>query len=247
MRIVDTHTHLPGHTFGGTPRATAELRAEFCGAGLSAAWLMTTDGLLGDAERNNDILARAVERDLDFFVPFATVNPHAGAAAAVAELVRCKEHLGMRGLKLHPWLQAFSMTHPAVRPILEAAGGLNMPVLFHDGTPPYCSPLQVAAAAEQVPGTTIILGHAGLDQLWQDALLACRRHANVYLCLCSLSSGLIRRIAEQAPADRLLFGSDGGFGAGLVEWALAKVRGAGLEDGVCQTLFERNPRRLIPG
>jgi predicted TIM-barrel fold metal-dependent hydrolase len=103
-------------------RTGRQLRREFEAEGLAGAWIMTTDDLIGEVEKNNDILAAAVNDDLDLFVPFCTVDPHAGPDKAIAELVRAKDTLGMRGLKLHPWLQAFSLTHPAILPILDKAG-----------------------------------------------------------------------------------------------------------------------------
>jgi len=245
MKVIDTHTHLPGHAFDGTPRSAADLRKEFSGEGLSGAWLMTTDGLLGEVSANNDLLAKSAAAELDFFVTFCTVSPNDGADQAVAELVRARETLGMRGLKLHPWVQAFSLTNSAVLPIMKKAGALGMPVLFHDGTPPYATPLQIAAVAEKVPETTVILGHAGLDDLYTDSILACQRHSNVYLCFCSVSSGHIRTAINECPEERLLFGSDGGFGSLVVQNAITKVRATGVPETVLGKILFENPQRLL--
>ncbi|MDD5679517.1 MAG: hypothetical protein PHW60_16230 [Kiritimatiellae bacterium] len=105
----------------------------------------------------------------------AAFAPRDGAGALVYNGKMCL--LGgwspkSRGDNEHPWLQAFSMTYPNVVPVLSKAGELGMPVLFHDGTPPYSAPLQIAYAAEQGPQTTIILGHSGLDDLRDEATLA---------------------------------------------------------------------------
>ena len=246
MKVIDTHTHLPGRLFGGEPMSASDLRATFETEGLSGAWLMTVDGLLLDAERNNDILAEAVRPHRDFFVPFCSVNPHRGIDAAVRELQRCRRDLDMRGLKLHPWLQSFSHSHPALIPILKAAGELSMPVLFHDGSPPYSSPLQIAAAAEKVPETTVILGHAGLEDLYEDAILACLRHPNIHLCLCSLSTGPIKTAIARCPADRLLFGTDGGCLPDLIAPALTKFRCTGASEEVARRILYENPMKLLP-
>lgn len=245
MMAIDTHTHLPGSTFGGRPRPIAELREEFENAGLVQAWIFTVDGLLGEPGRNNDILAESVARDRDFFVPFCTVSPHDGEDAALKELDRAKSQLGMKGVKLHPWLQAFSMTHPAVEPIFRHAGELQMPVILHDGTPPYCDPLQIAAAAEKTPDTCVILGHAGLDDLWEDAILACLRQPNIHLCLCGPSSGCLEPIVRRCPPERLLFGSDGGFAGDLITWRLEKIRQAVQDENVLERILIANPRRII--
>ncbi|MCG2661594.1 MAG: amidohydrolase family protein [Kiritimatiellae bacterium] len=246
MKIIDTHTHFPGHTFGCMPKTGAQLRREFKAEGIDAAWIMTTDGLLKDPVRHNDLLANGVKNHCDFFISFCTVSPHDNLTDTFRELERCACQLKMRGLKLHPWLQAFSMTHPNVVPILRKAGELEMPVLFHDDTPPYSAPLQIAYAAEQVPQTTIILGHSGLDDLWEEAVIACQRHPNIYLCLQGLSAGYIREIIKICPVEKLLFGSDGGFIPDLTRSAIAKIRCAGAPDTVLRQIFLDNPRRLLP-
>ena len=228
------------------PLPIKKLRRAFEAEGLAGAWLFTTDGLLSEPARNNDILAKAVADQRDFFAPFCTVNPLDGAATAIRELNRCKSKLGMRGLKLHPWLQAFSMMNPAVEPILAHAGDLGFPVIFHDGTPPYASPLQIAALAEKVPQTIIILGHAGLDDLYEDAILACRRHPNIYLCLCGVSCGYIEQIIRRCPPERLLFGSDGGFSSQVIELRIAMLRETDASASVLRQIFYDNPQRLLP-
>lgn len=246
MKIIDTHTHFPGHMFGGTPKTGDQLGREFKEEGIDGAWIMTTDGLLKNPVRHNDLLANGVKNHRDFFIPFCTVSPHENLDDTLRELERCARKLKMRGLKLHPWLQAFSMTHPNVIPILQKAGELGMPVLFHDGTPPYSAPLQIAFAAEQCPQTTMILGHAGLDDLWEEAMIAVQRRPNVYLCLCSLSAGYIREIIRRCPVEKLLFGSDGGFAPNITRAAIVKVRCAGVPDRVLRQIFLDNPRRLLP-
>lgn len=245
MNVIDTHTHLPGQMLGGCPRPVAELRRDFERAGLVQAWIFTVDGLIKDACQSNDVLANAVAGDRDFFVPFCTVNPHDGEEAALQELDRARSQLGMRGLKLHPWLQAFSMTHPAIVPVFRRAAELHMPVILHDGTPPYCDPLQIAAVAEKTPETIVVLGHAGLDDLCEDAILACRRQPNIYLCLCGPSTGHLKEIVRRCPTERLLFGSDGGFAGDGVVWRLEKIRQAIRDDDVLEKVFLTNPRRIM--
>ncbi|MBI2440884.1 MAG: amidohydrolase family protein [Lentisphaerae bacterium] len=246
MKIIDAHTHLPGWSFGSQPRPIRELRREFEEQGLGGAWLFTTDGLVGESVKNNDILAKAVADHRDFFAPFCTVDPLCGAKAALRELDRAKHKLGMRGVKLHPWLQRFSMTNPAMEPIFKHAGKLGLPVLLHDGTPPYASSLQIAALAEKAPQTIIILGHAGLDDQYEDAILACRRHANIYLCLCSNSCGYVEEIIRRCPVQRLLFGSDGGFLPNLIALAIAKLRATDAPATVLRRIFHDNPLSLVP-
>ena len=246
MSIVDAHTHLPGTLLGASPRPAAAIREELAAGGVRQAWIFTTDGLIRDTERHNDLLAEAVRDHRDFFVPFCTVDPHRGADAACRELERASRDLGMRGLKLHPWLQSFSMTNPTVAPIFERAAALGLPVFLHDGSPPYSAPLQIAWAAERVPEATVILGHAGLDDLVDDAIRACLRQPNIHLCLCGPSCGSIEEIVARVPVERLLFGSDGGYSAGVVEHFLDRMRAVIPSEETLRRIFWENPRGIIP-
>ena len=57
----------------------------------------------------------------------------------------------MRGVKLHPWLQGFSAHEPGLDPLCEVAAAAGVPILFHDGTPPFSTPLQLASLARRHP------------------------------------------------------------------------------------------------
>jgi predicted TIM-barrel fold metal-dependent hydrolase len=97
-----------------------------------------TGGSLGvpgppDPERCNDYVAAVVRAAPDRFIGFASVNPaFRGVPAAVAELRRAVQELGLSGAKLYPMYQHWS---PADRdlafPVYEAAGELGIPVMIH--------------------------------------------------------------------------------------------------------------------
>lgn len=246
MKLIDTHTHLPGTLFGASPRPIEDIRRQFESEGVTQAWFFTTDGCIRDAARNNDILAQAVHGHTDFFVPFCTVDPHTGVDDSIRELERASGTLSMRGLKLHPWLQSFSLTHQAVVPMLRRAGELGLPVIFHDGSPPYSAPLQIAWAAEQTRGTQIVLGHAGLDDLTDDAIRACVRHPNIWLSLCGPSCGAIEEIIRRAPPERLMFGTDGGCFAGqATSWYVGKICACVSSGRLRDMIFHENAERLL--
>lgn len=246
LKIIDTHTHLPGNSFGNNPRSASELRKEFQKDGVCFAWLFTTDGLIKDCTKHNDILSNQIKDLQDFFCGFCTINPHEGLAACINEMKRAKEKLNLKGIKLHPWLQAFSVTQPLLVDLLKAAGDLEMPVIFHDGTPPYSEPLQIAYAAQRAPETKVILGHSGLDFMYQDAIAACNDLENVYLCLCSLSTGYIEKVLNSVPAAKLLFGSDGGFAPGLVRWAVQKIMRLDPPKSIHERIFWKNAALILP-
>ena len=130
---------------------------------------------------------------------------------ASLELKRCKKDLKRYGIKLHPWLQAVSGRYDSVQPTFKTACDLAMPILFHDGTPPYCTSMQIGHIAHRYPGLKIVLGHGGLKDLWPDALKVARANKNVYISTCGLPFLGIKVMIEELGPERVMFGSDSGF------------------------------------
>jgi len=109
--------------------------------------------------------------------------------------------------------------------IIDEASGLGVPVLFHDGTPPLSTPLQICDLAENHRDALIILGHSGLNDLWRDAIAGAERLDNVILCTCATPFIAIRRMVERLGADRVVYGSDASDGnPSVVDFNLNKVR-----------------------
>jgi len=215
--IVDTHTHLFSGALeitdsepdaGGKSGMTARAFAERLNAlGVSKALVFTLDGLYGNCHHYNDELYHLSQELPDVLYPFCTVNPRDGREA-VAELRRCMEDLGMLGIKFHPWLQAFPPVHEGMTAIVEEAVGLGAPMIFHDGTPPYSAPLQIAYLAERFPEGAFILGHTGLHDMWIEALRAAERYPNIYLCTAGATLQAVRQAIAQVGAERVMFGTD---------------------------------------
>jgi uncharacterized protein len=231
MMLVDAHTHMSGSAVtvvqGFEP-------ADFLGLmdrnGIDQAWVFTLDGLYFDPVPHNDRLITFCSHAPDRLIPFATVHPR--HPNAVKELRRCINELGMRGLKLHPWLQSFSPVEPFMDALGDELTALGIPVVFHDGTPPYSSPLQIANFALQHPLVTVILGHAGLHDLWKEAIYAAERCPNIYLIPSGMPPYGLRHALARLSASRFLFGSDAGFGDPYWQtYQLQKVRSMGLSPG----------------
>lgn len=245
MMVVDAHTHLmvgPGQPLRTLEEFVAQLQA----LEVEKALLFTLEGLLGDPRPANDRLAEAAARYPDVLYPCCTVHPREGDRA-LAELHRCVQDLGMVGVKLHPWLQAFPATDPATVAVVREAAALRVPVIFHDGTPPYCDTLQVAYLAEQLPEARVVLGHAGLGNFWPLALQAARRHPNLYLLVCGPPPLALREMARQVGTHRMLWGSDFPFGGlDAPRYALAKVQTLPLAAEERAWILGRTAQDLFP-
>lgn len=195
-------------------------------------------------EADNDRLARITAKAPDRFIPFGTVWPQKGEDA-VKEARRCLQVLGLKGLKFHPWLQGFSTADPTMSEIYDMAGALNAPVFFHDGTPCYSLPEQIAGLARRFPRTRFVLGHAGLLWSWRSALEALRR-PNVWACLCGPHMRAIEVLCQRADPDRLLWGTDFGFGfADAIDYRLNLINRAKIDDALREKILGVNPLRLM--
>jgi hypothetical protein len=210
----DLHTHLPGQMFNAAPWPTEEFLAMLDRAGIARAVVMTVDGIFGDFVAANNLLVAQAREAPDRLIPFCTVDPY--HADAVTELRRAVVELGCRGLKLHPPLQGFSPLLDEMQPIAAEAARLGVPILFHDGTPPYSTPLQIASLLDDHPGLRVILGHGGRWHLWTEAVAAVQRYENCYICLCGVEppaifAHMIRRLPHPY-RSRVMVGTDVGWG-----------------------------------
>jgi predicted TIM-barrel fold metal-dependent hydrolase len=137
--VIDFHAHQPAALTDGSLPYRASEYADFVGdLGVRLSAVFTFDGLRRPGSDANDSLARFVSESDGRYVGFATVDPNDPGAAD--EIARCVRVLGMRGVKLHPWVQGFSAHTPGLDPICETASALGVPVLIHDGTPPFSAP-----------------------------------------------------------------------------------------------------------
>ena len=212
---------------------------------VDKAILLGYDNLMrcDKAREDNDRIARVAAHAPDRLYPFGTVWPQTGAES-IREARHCIDDLGMKGLKFHPWVQGFSTANSYFQEVCGMAGEAGVPVMFHDGTPCYSLPEQIAGLARRFPRTTFVLGHSGIIWAWRNALEAMRQ-PNVWLCLCGPHQRAIEILCEEGDPDRLLWGSDiVGFGD-PIEYRLNLVLRARVQEGVRQRLLGANPLRLL--
>jgi predicted TIM-barrel fold metal-dependent hydrolase len=193
------------------------------------------------------LLAERAGRDPNRLLPFVTVDPKLGKAA-IDELQRCIDLDIFEGVKFHPWLQAFapSMVKETLVPILKLAAQFDLPVIFHDGTPPYSTTFQIAQCARWVPEATIVLGHAGLADYVIPAAQFVRDIPNLYACACGPRAADVKFLVETTGPEKILFGSDFGLSDWLIiEDRLDAIRHAGLSDEQVRLILHDNAAKLL--
>jgi predicted TIM-barrel fold metal-dependent hydrolase len=248
--VIDAHAHIMLQSFGSMKASRVESLIEhYVQCGVDQVWFSSADAFIQNQtelhRRCNDIMAALQEKHKPRIVGLATVNPRDGDQAA-RELERAIGQLGLRGLKLHGWLQPVSCVDPVLDPLFAVADRLRLVVLFHDGTPPYTSSLQVAWLAEKYPNCTMILGHGGLKDLSENAIQAVHRQPNVHLQTVAMTLRGMRRALEQVGPDRILFGTDGGFGdLKYIDYNILKLRTWKLSPAQEALVAYGNAKRLI--
>jgi uncharacterized protein len=207
--IIDAHTHLFGRWLnlrGLRPRDFVKTMDE---TGIDKACVFTLEGFF-DARGANDKLAALAKGFAGRLYPFATVDPNMGDFA-VKDLRRAVRKFGLRGLKIHPWLQAFSLTNAYFLKVVEETIRLGIPIITHNGSPPYACPTQVGNLAKKFPEATLILAEAGLKDLWLDAVAVGKKYPNVYLCPAASPFSAVLEMLRSVPLEKLVFGTDLGF------------------------------------
>lgn len=245
--IVDCHTHWGICWADRDAHDPSKWLAVLDRHGVTHALVLSHRGLVDSAQiaRDHDDIAAACAASGGRMIQFLSVHPAQGKRA-VEEAVRGLDRLGARGLKFHPWLQGASISQPTMDELAELAADRGVPLYFHDGTPCYSMPSQVAGLARRHPRTTVVLGHGGLLELWREGIAAVRRHPNLWACLCGPPAAAHREYFRRCDPARLLWGSDFGFGwADPIGYRLGVIRALGLSESVLHTVLATNPARLL--
>jgi len=242
---IDAFTFL-GQSLFGSGQTAAELLAKMAAANVERAIIcpLKPPGYhLGPA---NDLVAKAVARE-SRLTGLARVDPNQ-AQAAVDELDRATNELGLRGLFLHPWEETFRINGPRVDPLLTRCAELRLPVLIASGYPWVSEAAQVGDLARRFPDVTLIMTHGGqinISGLGQaDAMGTLQRHANV----CMETSGVYRQdfledVATQVGPERVLFGSNSPFMDMRLE--VERARWANLADDAKTLILAGNAERIF--
>lgn len=251
--ILDMHAHIWNTQFDDVDTIVSEMDD----VGLDQVCVLPIAPYM-----TNEDIAAVVARKPDRFIGFASVVPFAATTSIprtdpVDALAQAVQELGLKGLKLHPLIQGFSMSDPGLAPVVQAAGELGIPVIFHTG-PSYGRAGRsengrielLDDLAIMCPNTVIIAGHASP---LGDAPYIAHKHPNVYLetslawsRYCSLIPGLARQAVDIAGVEKIVFGSD--FSLGKRERVTDMIDvfdKAGLSESESELIYSGNAKRIL--
>jgi len=223
QRIIDIHAHIfpekiaekaveaIGNYYGtkmpnkGTSEALIESGRQI---GVYKYVVHSTATKVEQVMAINDFIAESVAANSSF-IGFGTLHP--GFPEINSEVERITR-LGLKGIKLHPEFQGFSIDDDEMMPIYEAVEG-KLPILMHmgDENKTSSSPDKLAKVIGMFPGLTVIAAHFGGYMMWDESMryLVGR---NVYFdtssSLWKLDLLKAKDIIRKHGADKILFGTD---------------------------------------
>lgn len=242
VKAIDFHVHLPtpewldvsmkgyieaaeGYFRSKVARKTIEDLAREYDAMDIVAVLLAWDAetATGRPRVPNELVAQACRDHPKTFIGFGSVDPLKGDRA-VEELDRIAE-LGLKGVKLHPSLQAFAPNEERFFPLYERCQDLGLITLFHTGTSgigggqpggqgiriDFARPILLDAPAAAFPDLKIIAAHFGYP--WHLELLAMALHkTNINIDISGWAPRYIptevMRDMKGRLQDQFVFGSD---------------------------------------
>jgi predicted TIM-barrel fold metal-dependent hydrolase len=233
--IVDTHTHLRApiqgiaqegrkNIYGVADETIDEYLKGFDENGVDACWVFPLEGFRADAFAREEMesLARVCEPYPHRLFPFATIPPMWPEKRVCEMVERAVGELGFYGLKFVSICQGVSLANPSMERIAREAVRFGVPVFLHDGSPEYCSAIQVIYYARKYPELRVVSGHGGLREFWSEYIDGVRELPNLQICLSGPTQWGIQKLYDELGPDRLMFGSDGGIGSQAITRAYVR-------------------------
>ena len=166
----------------------------------------------GQPSDHHQYVADAVTRFQDRLIGCFVANPLLDTEATLAALTDLVDRNLFRCVKLHPTSHGY---HPMklrerLDPILSCAAQLDIPVIVHQGDPPFGHPSQLAFLAEAHPQVRFIIAHMARQRIVMsdEAVYVASKNSNVYI---ETGWGDLPRLKEGIgilSSERFVFGSD---------------------------------------
>lgn len=160
----------------------------------------------------NEFIAASVASSEGKLTGLGTMHP---LCEDIREEMEHLKALGLKGVKIHPDIQAFPLDHPGFMKMYEFCAEAGLPVLMHTGDYryDYSNPNRLMPVLERFPKLTVIGAHFGGWSIWEEATELLTRYPNLYVdCSSSLPFMSHPEVAPQLVrkygAHRVLYGTD---------------------------------------
>ncbi len=159
----------------------------------------------------NEFIAESVKNSNGRFTGLGTMHPD--SSDIEGDFNHLLE-LGLKGVKLHPDIQAFKIDDYRCLKIYELCEKKGLPILMHTGDYryDYSNPNRMLPVLDIYTDLTVVGAHLGGWSVWDEAAEKLAHHDNFYVD-CSSSFQFMdkehtKKIIRRYGADRVLFGTD---------------------------------------
>jgi predicted TIM-barrel fold metal-dependent hydrolase len=207
---------------------------------------------------SSQIIEQAADH-ADVLIPFASVDPLQGDRAIDLAGSLVRDH-GARGFKLHPTVQGFDPTDPALGAFWAALAALGLPVIVHTGQTGVgagtagghgfrtrlSNPMLLDDVLADHPDLQLVMAHPSVP--WVDEQISVATHkGNAWIDLSGWSPKYfppqLVRATNSYLQDKVLFGSD--FPVLTPDRWLGDFAGLELKDEVRGKILKQNAVRLL--
>ena len=225
-KIIDSHCHIypdkiaekaaagTGHFYGLPPYLDGRISTLLehgTAAGIDHFIVQSVATPPKQVSSITHFIAEAVEKSNGKFTGLGTLHPDSDNIKAEVEEILA---LGLKGVKLHPEIQGFSLLDDRCDLIYKLCLKYNLALLLHTGDCryDYSNPKELSEILERYPDLTVIGAHLGGYTVWEEAVKVLPKYKNLYVdCSSSLMYITPERATElirEYGADRVLWGTD---------------------------------------
>lgn len=181
-------------------------------------------------------------------VAFGSVHPEAPNALEELERIHAA---GLKGVKLHPEYQNFSVDDEKLKPIYRKISELGLITLFHAGhdygfPPPYhCMPHQLLQALRWIDGPVVAAhwGGVGCGEEVLKLLCGLSLWFDLSFGYSAMPRSTAQQIVDKHTPDRLLFASDMPWHRPA--WEMRLINTLDLSETDREKIFFRNAQKLL--
>ena len=243
---IDAHAHFD--TISGDliwPLGVDMLEADSRRCGIGLTIVSPFEGFMathaGQLRAAHDACVEAVAKYKKSLRAYLVFQPHL-LKASVEEMQRALDpDSPFVGFKLHGAIDQYPADGPNYQPVFEFANEHGLPVLYHQ----WGGLERVASTIPKYPRMNMVLAHLGLWTSPDNLGTYLKALPNLYTDTCSsvLPYGRLERLAAEAGARKILFGTDATYLA--VGPQIAKVALARISEEEKRLIFGGNARRIF--
>lgn len=259
--VIDSHCHIypekiAEKAVGGTDRfygvtsfnkgTISDLLEKGGKAGIDRFVVQSVATTPHQVKRINEFIAESVSSAPDKFTGLGTLHPES------EDIVGDIEHLvslGLKGVKLHPDIQAFKLDDYRCLKIYEECEKRGLILLMHTGDSryDYSNPNRLLPILKIYKNLTVIGAHFGGYSIWDEASRQLCGIDNFYVD-CSSSFGFIEKpqakeLIKRYTADKILFGTD--YPMWDINAELEYFFSLGLDEREIKSILSLNAKKLF--